>query len=114
MSQVVIANETVNRATHTTPAAAVTVPGSWVQSYWTDKTAATTSWTAPAGEQVRHQYAGTDAGHVSDLVTDGGIKAQVGPVGGLTATANSSSVQAIMATILLVPAGSPRRRTHDH
>jgi PKD repeat protein len=105
VGDIAMANETVNRATHTTPAAAVTVPGSWVLSYWTDKTAATTSWTAPAGQQVRHQYAGADAGHVSDLVTDGGAKVQVGPVGGLTATANSSSVQAIMATVVLVPAG---------
>jgi hypothetical protein len=102
---VVTAGETVSRATHTTPTASVTVPGSWVASYWADKST-TTTWTAPAGQQVRHQFseAGTTA-RMSHLSTDGGAQAAVGTVGGLTATANTSTSQAIMATIVLLPAG---------
>ncbi len=78
--------------------------GSWVVSYWADKTAATTSWTVPAGQQQRHQFAGTGAGHVSDLATDPGAEVTSDTAGGLTATADSSSLQAIMATIVLLPA----------
>jgi PKD repeat protein len=102
--QVAIAGESVSRAAHTTPTASVTVAGSWVASYWADKTAATTTWTAPAGQQDRHQFAGTDAGHISSLTTDDGAKSPTGTVGGLTATANSATTQAIMATIVLIPA----------
>jgi PKD repeat protein len=104
LGAVVTAAETVNRATHTTPTASVTTAGSWVASYWADKTAATTSWTAPTGQQVRQQFAGTGAGHTSGLITDGGANAPVGQVGGLTATANSSTSNAVMATIVLNPA----------
>ena len=41
------AAETTNRATHTTPGANVATAGSYVVSYWADKSSATTGWTLP-------------------------------------------------------------------
>ena len=46
------AGETVSRAGHTAPDASVSTAGSWVVSYWTDKSSATTAWTM-AGRPVR-------------------------------------------------------------
>jgi PKD repeat protein len=97
-----LAPETVNRAGHITPTA--TAPaGSWVLSYWADKTAATTSWTPPAGVEVRQTGAGTGAGHLSWLLADGGGPTGGGTVGGLTATANSSTANAVTGTVVLAP-----------
>jgi PKD repeat protein len=95
--------ETITRAGHTTPV--ITAPaGSWLVSVWTDKTAATTAWTAPAGQRVLQTGAGTGAGHLSWLLTDsGGVVA--GPVGGLTANADSASSSAAMVSIVLSPTG---------
>src|SRR5690606_38306398 len=52
-SPIAVAEKAVDQtAEHKTPQAAVTVPGSWVVSFWSDKSSTTTSWTAPsAGEQ---------------------------------------------------------------
>lgn len=104
-SDVTTAAETVNRSAHTTRGGSVTVSGSWVVSVWSDKTSDTTSWTAPAGQVVRMDRAGSGGGHVSMLVTDGGRPEPSGASPGLTATANSSSRQATMATVVLRPAG---------
>jgi PKD repeat protein len=95
--------ETASRTDHTTPM--ITAPaGSWLVSVWTDKTAATTAWTAPAGQRVLQTGAGTGAGHLSWLMTDSnGVVA--GPVGGLTATADSASSSASMVSVVLSPAG---------
>ena len=100
--QLDVVNETVNRANHTTPVR--TAPaGSWVLSFWADKTAATTAWVAPGGQTVRQTGAGSGAGHMSWLMTDSNGAVTAGPAGGLTATANSATVQATMATVVLEP-----------
>ncbi|MGH3471278.1 MAG: PKD domain-containing protein [Nocardioidaceae bacterium] len=102
-----IAGETVRTASHTTPTAVTSQPGSLVVSMWTDKTTDTTTWSAPSGQQVRYLFAGTGAGHMSALVTDGGAQVAGGSsVGGLTAIADSAtgvspSAQALMATVVL-------------
>lgn len=98
---IAMANETTSSATHATPV--LTAPaGSWLLSIWTDKTAATTSWTPPAGQSVEQTGAGTAAGHVSWLMTDSN-GAVGGSVGGLAATANSPSVNATMISVVLAP-----------
>jgi PKD repeat protein len=97
------ANETVTRSTHTTPVVNSTVPGAWRVSYWADKSSATTSWTAPAGEQVRSTSFGSPSGHISTLLTDRGAPVPTGSQGGLAAIANSSNSTANMWTLLLSP-----------
>jgi len=98
-----IAAETVSGTAHTTPTVAGADAGSWVLSYWSDKTASTTAWTAPGGQQVRTSGAETGAGHMSWLLTDTGSGVAAGTVGGLTASANSATVNANMATVVLTP-----------
>ncbi|GAA1120130.1 hypothetical protein GCM10009582_16650 [Arthrobacter flavus] len=97
--------ETVSRAQHTTP----TLPaaaGDWVLSYWADKTAATTSWAAPGGVTARQTGAGTGAGHMSWLAADSNGPVSGPTAGGLTATANSATGNAVMGTVVIKP-GTP-------
>ena len=100
-----IAAETISRTAHTTPTVAGADADSWVVSHWADKTASTTSWAAPGGQIVRLTGAETGAGHLSWLLTDSGTGVPAGTVGGLTATANSATTNATMATVVLTPTG---------
>jgi PKD repeat protein len=97
------ATETESRSSHTTPVVNSPTLGNWRISYWADKSSATTSWTAPAGEQVRSTSFGTPSGYISTLLTDRGAPVPTGPTGGLTAVANSATPTATMWTLLLKP-----------
>ena len=99
-------SETVSRAAHVTPVISSVISGSWAVQYWADKTGATTSWTVPAGQTVRQTGAGTGAGHLSWLFSDANGPLSGTDAGGLTATANSSSPNAVMGTVVLAPATS--------
>ena len=98
------AGETTSRTGHTTPVATATEAGTLAVSYWSDKSSATTSWTAPAGQTVRHTSFGSGGGRVSALLTDPGSPGTLGNHGGITATTNSPSDKATMWTVLLAPA----------
>ncbi len=102
---VTMAAETVNRAAHTTPTSPLAGSSTWVLSLWTDKTAATTTWSTPAGQAVRNLKAETGTGHTSLLATDGNGPAPAGTAGGVTATADSSTANAVMATVEIRSAG---------
>jgi PKD repeat protein len=97
-----ISVESASRTTHTTPTLSAPA-GTWLVSVWNDKTAATSAWTAPGSERVLQTGAGSDAGHVSWLMTDSNGPVS-GTVGGLTATANSATANATMMSVLLAPA----------
>jgi PKD repeat protein len=96
--------DTTTTASHTTPAATVATPGSWVVSYWADKSSSTTAWTAPAGQTVRNTSIGTLSGRVTSLLTDGGSPATPGTVGSLTATTDAAGTKATSLTLVLAPA----------
>lgn len=104
VSSVVLAAETTTTTQHVSPQAQVTAPGSWAVSYWADKSGATTAWTGPANTTARHTYAGSGAGHVSELMSDSGGPVSVGSTGGLVGTADSAQKNATMVTIVLAPA----------
>jgi PKD repeat protein len=99
------ANETVTRAQHTTPQVTTTADGHWLVSYWADRTSATTAWTPPAGETVRHEGYGPGGGRITALLTDGAASRPPGVAGGLTAVADSATNRATMWTIVLAPRG---------
>jgi PKD repeat protein len=101
------AAETVNRATHTSPAVTAPTDGSWVVSYWADKSTATTAWSLPAGQLQRGAAAGTGAGHVTSVASDRGESEPAGPAGSLTATADSSSAKATTWSVVLKPDNAP-------
>jgi len=96
--------DTTAKTAHTTPAATVATPGSWVVSYWADKSSSTTAWTAPAGQSVRNVSIGASSGRITSLLTDGGGVAPPGPAGGLTATTDLAGTKATMLTLVLNPA----------
>ncbi|MEO7941923.1 MAG: phytase, partial [Marmoricola sp.] len=101
------AGEPGTTAAHTTPLVANTTTGAWRVSYWTDKNAATTTWTAPAGETKRASTAGTGTGRFGALLTDPAAALTAGTpadTGGLVATADATSNAASMWTVLLRPA----------
>ena len=74
-------------------------------SYWSDKSANTTAWTAPAGVAERDQVAADPGAYrFSELTADSGGPVPAGTYGGLTATTNATSDKAVMWTIVLKPA----------
>ena len=87
------AAETTNRATHTTPGANVATAGSYVVSYWADKSSATTGWTLPAGQTQRALALGTGPGRITSVASDLNAAAPVGASPGRTATADASHGQ---------------------
>jgi PKD repeat protein len=95
--------DTTTKAAHTTPAVTVATPGSWVVSYWADKSSTTTAWTPPSGQAVRNLSIGASSGRVTSLLTDGGGVAPPGPAGGLTATTDVAGSKATTLTVVLAP-----------
>ena len=85
------------------PAPDLTVPadGAWVLSYWSDKSAATTTWSTPVGEVVRGQSTGAGGGHITSLLTDDGGPVFAGPRTGLTSATDVASSRAISWTVAL-------------
>ncbi len=88
---------------HVTPVVNVTAAGSWLLSYWADKSSTTTTWTAPAGSASRDVRIGSGGGLIGALVADSGAPVATGSAGGLTATTNAAS-RAAMISVVLTPA----------
>ena len=98
------AAETTNRATHTTPGANVATAGSYVVSYWADKSSATTGWTLPgrpdpAQHRARHRRRADHLGGVRPERT----RRRSAPRPARTATADASTGKATMWTVVLRP-----------
>ena len=93
---------------HATPSVANDTDGAWRLSYWSDKSSATTSWSAPGGETRRASTAGSGGGRVTTLLTDSARALASGDpstTGGLVATASAASDKATAWTLLLRPGG---------
>ncbi|MBE1534080.1 PKD domain-containing protein [Actinomadura algeriensis] len=88
---------------HKTPQVAVAEPGSWVVSYWSDKSSSTTAWTPPSSGEQRAVSIGSGGGRVTSLLVDSGGAVATGDHGPLTATTNASS-RGLMWTVVLRPA----------
>ncbi|MGE3377115.1 MAG: PKD domain-containing protein [Nocardioides sp.] len=101
-----IASATDNSSlTHTAPTVDAS-SGSWVLSYWADKSSWTTGWSVPGGQVQRATALGTGSARITSSVSDGaGPVAAPGVAGGVTATsAPQASTRAISWTIALPPA----------
>jgi hypothetical protein len=95
-----------NTSTHTAPA--VTVPGgAWAMEWWSEKSSATTAWTAPAGVTQRDVAFGTGSGRYSALLADSGGPLPAGSHGPFTATADSAGTAAAAWSVVLPPVTSP-------
>jgi large repetitive protein len=83
---------TTTNTSHTTPAVAVSQPGSWLVSSWSEKsTTDPNPWTAPAGTTTRAAPASTGGGKVSGLLGDSGGPVATGTAVGRTATTATAS-----------------------
>jgi PKD repeat protein len=96
--------QNVAGATHQTPVVNAPDGTSWLVSYWTDKSSATTTWTGPAGQTQRSLGTATGTSHMSSLLTDSNQRVTSGPQGGLNATANSGA-QGLTMSLLLTGGG---------
>lgn len=92
-------------ATHVTPELEANT-GDWEVSYWSDKTASTTGWTLPGGLERREHGAGTGAGHLSWQLADSNGPVATSTAGGVAATADSSTSNAVTATVIIGKAGT--------
>lgn len=103
VSAAVAAVETATTAAHATPPVTVATSGSYVLSYWADKTADNTGWTLPAGVTSRVATVGTGGGHITAVTADPDQGSAAGTAAGRTATSASSNNKAIMWSIVLAP-----------
>ena len=100
----ITAADTTSTASHSTPAANVTAAGSWVVSYWTDRSSTTTAWNLPTTLANRDVVIGTGGGRTTGAIGDsngpvatGTYPAQVGTVAG------GSSAKGAMTSLVLTP-----------
>ena len=94
------AAETTSQDTHTTPGATVATDGSYVVSYWADKSGNTaTGWTTPSGQTQRSIALGSGRGRITSMATDTAADAGASP--GVPATSAVSTAKATMWTVVL-------------
>jgi PKD repeat protein len=98
-----LAFDTVVRAERTTPVVPVAQSGSALVSYWADKSSSTSTWTMPAGVELRELSAGTGGGRITSAIGDTG-SVVAGNAGGLTAVADSSNRRGVTWSIVIGPA----------
>jgi len=97
------ASATSTGTSHTAPAVSGLVSGTWVVSYWTDKSSTTSLWTLPGGVTQRATVYGSSGGAISAALGDSN-GAVSGSYPAQTATTNVSSGAAVQWTIALSPA----------
>ncbi len=95
------AAETTKRTQHSTPSVSVGSPGSYVVSYWADKSSTSAGWTLPAGQTQRSTAIGTGSGHITSVASDLNAAAPVGASPSRTATSSAPSIKATMWTVVL-------------
>ena len=88
-------------AAHTSPAVTAVGNGSWLVTYWADKSTSTTAWTAPGGQTRPREDVRLVLGPHLGLLADSGGPVAAGASGQKTATANSSSTRGVSVSILL-------------
>jgi hypothetical protein len=96
-----VAADTTTATNHTTPTVSVVSTGSWLVSYWADKSSATTAWSSIAGQQSRATSTNTGGGHITAVLADSAGEVPTGTAGGLTGTTDAASSKAVMFSVLL-------------
>jgi PKD repeat protein len=93
--------------THVTPV--VSAPaGSWVVSYWADKSGTTTTWTPDGSVATRETACGADGGRICSALADSGAPLPASSYGNIPATTNAASDMATMWSFVLAPStGEP-------
>ncbi len=92
-------------ASHTAPPGPVATSGSWVVSFWADRSSTTTAWNLPGGVTQRDVTIGTGGGRVTGVVGDSNSPVATGTYPAQTATVNAASGKGAMFTLVLPPRG---------
>ena len=87
---------------HVARGANVRVTGSWVVTFWTDKSSSTKAWTLPAGLRLRASGYGTGSGHLTTVAADEGAARSRGTSPATTARTDAAS-KAEATTVVLAP-----------
>ena len=92
----------VSTATHSTAPVGVTAAGSWVVSFWSDKSSTTTAWTLPNGVTQRDQAIDTGSARVSAALgdTDGPVVTGTYPAQAASVGATASGRGAMISLVL--------------
>jgi hypothetical protein len=91
-------------ATHTTPPVPVDTPGSWLVSYWSQKSSGTTTWAPPATVTTRTAAAGSGTGNVSALLADSAGPVPTGTAAGRTASTGTADGRVVLFSVVVAPA----------
>ncbi|MFB9313974.1 PKD domain-containing protein [Nocardioides plantarum] len=97
------AGSAVNTAatSHTTPSVPVTETNAWLVSYWSEKSSAVSTWTAPGSVTSRTAAASTGSGKVSSVVGDSAGAVPPGTAAGRTATTSAPSSRSLMFSVVV-------------
>jgi PKD repeat protein len=101
--EVIQSATSASTTSHPAPAVSGLTAGTWVVSYWTDKSTTTSAWTLPAAVTQRSVVFGTGGAAVSAALGDSNA-AVTGNYAAQTATSNVSSGSAAQWTVALKPA----------
>lgn len=93
--------------THMAPAVPVAGEGSWLVSYWAEKSSTDTVWTVPAGTTSRTTGAGTSSGKVSAVLGDSAGPVPVGTAAERSATTSTSVSRSMTFSIVIGPGELP-------
>jgi hypothetical protein len=98
---VLAVNVDSSTASHVTPAVTVADPGSWVLSFWSDRTSNDTVWSLPASVTARSTGYGTGGGRVDATIGDSNGVVATGAYSGNSASSNATSGKAVMISVVL-------------
>jgi hypothetical protein len=104
-SNVTAGSDAGTSTSHVSPTVTAT-PGSWLLSYWADKTSSTTAsnWTEPSGVTKREEAITTGGGRITSLMGDSNAGVPSGNAGGLNATTDFAT-KGVSWSIVLPSAG---------
>jgi PKD repeat protein len=94
-------------ATHVAPAVPVSTEGSWLVSYWAEKSSTDTVWTVPEDTASRTTGAGTSSGKVSAVLGDSAGPVPLGTAAARTATTSTSVSRSMTFSIVIGPGELP-------
>ena len=91
-------------ATHVAPSAMVTTAGSWVISFWSDKSSTTTGWNPPSSVTSRDANVGAGSGRVTAAIADSAAPLATGSYPSQTATVTGGpSTKGVTMSLVLSP-----------
>ena len=96
------ATDTIPNSSRTTPTVSIPV-GSWVASYWSDKSSTTTAWTPEAAVTTRLAGCNADGGRICSALADSNGPLPGLPYGHIAASTNAASDYAAMWSFVLAP-----------